>query len=405
MMKVFQINCSASGSTGQIADAIHMGLNNAGNENVFAYGIGRSQHKNTYPISSWLETHVHDQLSKITGMQGYFSAGHTLYLLYLLKKEDPDIIHLHNVHGNYLCLPLLFRYLSKCRAKVVITLHDCWLFTGKCPYYTHVGCERWMADCGDCCQLGIYPKSYWFDRSKKNLKDKKAWMHSIGAKVHLVAVSDWLMGETQKSFLKGFPVSRIYNGIDCDVFHPTDFEEINRKYQLCGKKVILGVASVWDDRKGLRYFQKLADQLVENEIIILVGLSDVQIRDLPGNIIGIQRTENKQELVALYSRADVLFHASAEETFGMVVAEALACGTPAVVFDSTACPEVISQETGICISAGRVDAAHEEIQKILCCDKKQYTYRCVERVAQHFEKTRMVNEYLKLYNHILSEYS
>lgn len=400
-MRVFQVNCSASGSTGQIADAIYMALKAAGEESIFAYGVGKSSHPDTYAISSWLETRVHDQLSKITGMQGYYSVGHTLYLISLIKKEDPDIIHLHNIHGNYLCLPLLFRYLKKSRAKVVITLHDCWLFTGKCPHYTYAGCDRWKEQCGDCCQLGIYPKSYGLDRSKKCLRDKKIWMNSIKEKAWLVTVSDWLLHEVQKSYLRNFSISRIYNGIDCTTFRPEFDDEIDNKYQLTGKKVILGVASVWDDRKGLRHFKKLAEQLKEDEIIVLVGLSNAQIHDLPDKIIGIQRTENKQELVKLYTRANVLFNASMEETFGMVVAEAMACGTPAVVFDATACPEVISPETGICIPTDQEDTLYERIQELLRCGKERYSQNCRQRVAMLLGKDRMVTEYLDLYDKMM----
>ena len=333
-MKVVQINCSSGGSTGNIAKAIHSRLIEEGHDSYIFFGCGVGNKKNIFPISSRGIVRIHSVLSRIIGLHGYFSYFSTRRLIRKIKRIRPDIIQLHNLHGAYLCLPTFFRFLKKNdkygKQKIVITLHDCWLFTGKCPHFTAINCSKWKKQCEKCPQLSIYPRSLFFDWSKKMHRDKKKWLSGF-KNLQVVAVSNWLKNTAKESFLKQYDIKRIYNGIDESVFyHRTNLDEIRRKYGVEGTFVILGVASNWDQRKGLKDFYRLAELLKADEKIILVGLTLSQIEGLPKNIIGITATENQNELAHLYSLANVFVNMSLEETFGLVTAEAMACGTPVI---------------------------------------------------------------------------
>lgn len=348
-MKVVQINCSANGSTGNIAKAIHHKLLEMGEESYIFFGIGTPTEKNMFRVGNDFSLHMHSVLSRNFGKQGYFSLFPTIGMISKLKKIKPDIIHLHNLHGNYLNIPLLFSYLKKSKVKVIITLHDCWLFTGKCPHFTVVGCDKWKENCGNCPQLSIYPRSK-VDTTSKSLSDKKKWLSGFGDRMHIIAVSEWLRKTVMQSYLSQYSVKRIYNGIDSTVFKPIDTTHVRQRYGLGNKYVILGVSSNWNEQKGLNEFLRLSKSLKEDELIVLVGVTEKQIAELPDNMIGIARTESQAELAALYSAADVFVNPSKEETFGLVTAEAMACGTPVIVYDSTACAEIVRENHGVILS-------------------------------------------------------
>lgn len=387
-MKVVQINCSASGSTGNIAKAIHRRLLNDGHESYIFYEAGNATEKNMFRIGNYFELHSHAVLSRNLGRQGYFSHFATVRLIRKLRSICPDVIHLHNLHGSYLNLPMLFRYLKKSPAQILITLHDCWLFTGKCPYFTVAGCEKWKDACGGCTQLDGYPRSK-VDTTKKCLRDKKKWLSGFGDRMKIIAVSDWLRDTAKESFLSQYSIETIHNGINCDIFRPMDAAAVRAKYQLGNKYMILGVASSWDARKGLREFLLLAQTLREDECIVLVGLTQQQIETLPSNVIGITRTENQQELAQLYAAADVFINPSKEETFGLVTAEAMACGTPVIVYDSTACAEIVSEEDGLILQPDGGQCIADAVREM-----RQLPKRNVHRI---FDQERMVEEYVNEY--------
>ena len=389
-MTVVQINCSANGSTGNIAKAIHRSLLSNGYNSYIFFGGGTPTENNMIRIGNYFSLHSHAVLSRNLGKQGYFSIFATIKLIQQLKKIQPDIIHLHNLHGSYLNLPLLFRYLKNSSANIVLTLHDCWLFTGKCPYFTVAGCNKWKESCGNCPQLNIYPRSK-VDTTSKCLLDKKKWLSGFGDRMHIVAVSNWLRDMAKQSYLNQYPINTIYNGIDIEVFRPMNGNVIGEKYGINEDKfVILGVASVWDDRKGLAEFFDLSKKISDSDIIVLVGLSEQQISELPPNIIGIRRTENQTELAQLYSRANIFVNPSKEETFGLVTAEAMACGTPTIVYNSTACAEVID-ETSIALP---IDGKKKLIDAVNEIKAQGYVQ---SELADIFKKESMTGGYISEY--------
>ncbi len=396
-MRVLQINSvCGTGSTGKLAAQISDYLNEQGVENSIAFGFGSCKRPNTFKFGNSLDAHIHSFISRKLCMQGYGSLYTTGKLIRYIKKWKPSIVHLHNIHGHYLNFPMLFRYLEKAECHVVWTFHDCWPMTGKCAYFTEAHCEKWKTQCAQCPQLTTYPDSTR-DRSYQNYLDKKKYFR-LSQKLHIVTVSQWLKETAEASFFFGHDIRCIYNGINHQVFQPVP-GDVRKSLGIGEKFMILGVASVWNSRKGLNKFLDLAKKLDPDSVIVLVGVSEQQKAAFPNNIIGITRTENQQQLAQIYSAADVLVNLSLEETFGLVVAEALACGTPAIVVNSTACPEVVDQDTGIVIEA---DYAHLEtaLQKIRNAGKAVYSQNCISRSRTMFSNKKMQEQYYNLYREL-----
>lgn len=393
-MKVFQVNSvCGTGSTGRIVCDIKQMLKNSGNDCRIAYGRGFFDDPDCVKIENDLVFKAHVFFSRITDRQGFYSTAATRRLVRDIEQFNPDIIHLHNIHGYYLDIRVLFEFLKQYNKPVVWTLHDCWAFTGHCAYFSFAGCEKWKTECGQCPQKSAYPASVLIDNSKKSFNLKKDLFTDID-NLQIVTPSNWLNGVVKESFLKKFPVTTIYNGIDLNVFKPlkSDFKSKNG---LSGKKVVLGVANVWEKRKGLYDFIKLSQVLPNDYKIVLVGLSEKQIAALPQNILGISRTENINQLVEIYSAADVYVNTSVEETMGLTTVEALACGTPAVVYNATAVPEMVNEKCGKVVNAGDIDGL---IKAITTIDVKAED--CLLRAAE-FEKDKQYNIYLNLYKNIL----
>lgn len=268
-----------------------------------------------------------------------------------MDNYKPDMIWLHNLHGYYINIKLLFEWLKKHpKIEKRWTLHDCWAFTGHCTYFEMVNCERWKTQCYGCIQKNRYPKSYLLDRSKVNYKKKKGIFTKVENLV-IYTPSGWLANLVKESFLGEYSVEVHYNLIDKSVFKPTP-SEFRNKYSLINKKIILGVANIWDERKGLNDFIQLANQILSNEVIVLVGLTKAQIERLPTNIIGIEKTKNAVELAEIYSAADVFFNPTYEDNYPTVNLEAEACGLPVITYDTGGCRETISDIRSKVISKG-----------------------------------------------------
>ena len=349
-MKIVQINVSNYGSTGSIMNKIHeLGIKNGLDMYAF-YGRGKkSKVKNIKKIGNQFDFFVHTLISRIFDLQGHGSYFSTKKLIKNLKEINPDVIHLHNIHGYYINFKLLFNYLKESGVNVIWTLHDCWAFTGHCSYFDKVNCNLWKDGCYNCPQKKEYPKSIIFDRSRKNFNEKKIIFNMLDKeKLTIVTPSIWLKNLVKQSFLSSYEVKVINNDIDNSIFKPTisDYRKINN---LENKKLILGVANVWDDRKGYDFFIKLSKIISDDYKIILVGLNDKQISDLPSNIIGIKRTSSKKELAELYTTVDVFFNPTKEENYPTVNLEAQACGTPVITFNSGGCKETLFNSNSIVI--------------------------------------------------------
>ena len=392
-MKVLQINSVCGyGSTGRIATDIADMLHENGHECRIAYGRGNAPEKYkgiSYRIGSDWSTRLHGVGTRLLDSHGFFSKAATKAFLKWMDEYDPDLIHLHNIHGYYLNVEILFEYLKKAGKPVVWTLHDCWAITGHCAYFSAAGCEQWKTKCKRCSQLKSYPATVNPHNVGINyVKKKEIFTHVPN--MTLVVPSFWLASVIKDSFLQNYPVQVIYNGLDLDIFKPrtSNFRSENNLEE---KTVILGVASVWEERKGLNDFLKLNEYLDEKFKIVLVGLNDKQIKELPDSIIKIKRTNSPQELAEIYSSADVYVNPSVEETMGLTTAEALACGTPVIVYDKTAVPEVPDASCGIVVQCspqniwealGRINLSKES---------------CLDR-AQLFDKKSRYQEYLQVYH-------
>jgi glycosyltransferase involved in cell wall biosynthesis len=343
-MKILQINTVCGrGSTGRIVLDIHKTLLQMGYESYVAYGRPPAiSCPEAIRIGSKLDLYSHVLLTRLFDLHGFGSKRPTIKFLKKVEQIDSDIIHLHNVHGYYINVELLFNYLKESSRPVVWTLHDCWPFTGHCTHFNYVGCEKWKAGCFKCPQKKRYPASYFLDNSEKNYEMKKQLFTGLKRMI-IVTPSRWLANLVKESFLKEYPVEVIPNGIDTNLFKPTP-GDFRRRYNLEGKFVILGVANVWEERKGLKYFFEFSKLLREDEIIVLVGLNKKQIEILPKNIIGIPKTNSPVELAQIYSSADVFLNPTLEENYPTVNLEAQACGSYVITFDSGGCRETILEE-------------------------------------------------------------
>lgn len=400
MPTLLQINTVAGfSSTARIAEdiggkAISMGWNS-----YIAYGRQKkTSESNLIKIGTEVDVKLHGIQTRLFDNHGLASTIPTKKFLKEIKRINPDIIHLHNIHGYYLNYKILFDYLSQIDTPVVWTLHDCWAYTGHCAHYTFSGCYKWKHICGDCPQKSIYPASICRDRSMGNFLDKKKSFTSVKNMI-IVPVSNWLANEVKESFLNEYPINVIYNGVDTNIFSP--LPNVKKELGLENKFVILGVSSVWNERKGFDDFKYLASFLADDEVIVLVGLSEKQIAELPPNIIGIQKTVDVIHLVKLYSSADLYVSFSIEETFGLTVVESLSCGTPALVYNSTACPEIISEETGFVVEPHNMEVVRTVIGKIKNNSKENYIKHCRKRAMKHFNKEERWSDYLKLYNDLI----
>ena len=352
-MKYLFINSVAGfGSTGRIAADQCRHLMKEGHHCVLAFGREKANCDDipTVQIGSSLDVKLHALRCRLLDDHGFGSRAATRKFLQWVRQYDPDVIWLHNIHGYYIHIGELFSYLKTCGKEIRWTLHDCWAFTGHCAYFDMVGCEKWKSGCHHCPQKGAYPASVGLDGSRRNYEKKKRLFTGI-SNLSLRVPSQWLKKRVEAGFLREYPVEVVYNTIDRTVFRPAP-GDFRKKHGLEGKKILLGVASVWDARKGLADFAQLAGMLDDTFRIVLIGLTEAQIASVPENILGLSRTNSLEELVQAYSEADLFLNPSAEETFGMTTLEALSCGTQAVVYRDTACEEIAEQFGGLVVSRG-----------------------------------------------------
>lgn len=395
-MRVLQINTVyGTKSTGRTCVEVEKALQIAGYECYTAYGNGYSDIRYAYRIGSKIEYYIHNIMARITGLQGYFSIFATIRFIRYIENLDPDIIHLRNLHANYLNLPLFFRYLKSLNKPVILNLHDCWAFTGKCTHYTDIHCAKWQSQCSNCPAIHDYPQSLFFDRTKKLYKDKKKWFNNI-KNLTVIGVSKWTSEQAKMSFLSNRNILTIYNWINRDVFYPRKESDL-KEYQIDESKfIILGVSSTWI--KGSPKYEDfiMLSKLIPSEMqIVLIGQTDSC--NFPQNIKCIPFVKDINELAKLYSTTSVYVHLSTEDTFGKVVAEALACGTPAIVYDSTALPELIEDGCGYIVKPRDVHGVLKSIIKIKENGKSIYANKCITNVANNFDYSKNISKLIELY--------
>lgn len=349
------INTVPNGSTGGIMMKEHRELLAAGEESYAFWGRGReAENPNEMKFASDVEVKLDVLQTRIDGKAGFHSKAPTKRLLARLDEIKPDVVHLHNLHGYFVNVQMLFEWLAKHDCRVEWTLHDCWAFTGHCAHFSYVKCAQWKDRCAyskPCSQLNTYPKTYSKVSCSWNFEQKKRVFNLVPAeRMKLITPSQWLANLVGESFLKGYPIEVRHNTIDTSVFKPTpsDFRE---RYNIGNRFMILGVASSWTERKGLADFVRLAGELDSGKFaIVLVGLSEKQIKEMPEGIVGLTRTDSCEELAGIYSTADVFFNPTKEDNFPTVNLEAEACGTAVVTYDTGGCAETVQHDGSYVVS-------------------------------------------------------
>lgn len=401
MPRLLEINvASNNGSTGRIAESIGLLSQTNGWECFIAHGsrYSRRTSLDDLSIGSIYTESLHYLKSFFFDSHGLGSVAPTKKLIDTIKNIKPAIVHLHNIHGYYINYDILFTALKELNIPVVWTLHDCWSFTGHCTYFDIIQCEKWKVKCDRCPQRNSYPKSL-IDRSSRNFNLKKKLFTSV-ERMAIVPVSEWLSGLVSNSYLKDYPRYVIHNGIDLSVFHPSE-ESIKDRLGYRGKKIVLGVADGFGDRKGLGDFITLRKILPSDYEIVLIGVSDSDKKRLPETILAIPKTESQKVLVDYYSAADVFINPTYEDNFPTTNIEALACGTPVITYATGGSPEAIDSNTGRIVEKGNVVMLRDKIVD-LCNDmNSEISSLCRRRVELFFDKDKCYHPYMELFNSLL----
>lgn len=401
-MKILQVNTVIRGSSvGRIMADLYEVTKASGNEARVA--VGRKPFPEGYEgilIGNKNDFYRHVLKNFLQGEAGFGSAAVTQKFLSWVDEEKPDLIHLHNIHGFYLQVEMLFEYIKKKNLPVVWTLHDCWSFTGHCAYYDYAACDKWKSGCSDCIHHAkVYPYALFKDNSKASyVRKRKAF---CGVKnLTVVTPSKWLKGQVEQSFLKEYPVRVIPNGVDLSLFEPKQATAAGSD----GTKRILGVANIWELRKGLVYFEKLAQDLPDDYKVELIGVSKKQQKELQkkygSKIIARSRTADAKELAEAYRNASVFVNATLEDNFPTTNLEALACGTPVVTYATGGSGEAVTEKTGIVVQRADYDALLKAVRE--AADGRFEPSECRKR-AEAFDKNIRYQEYLHLYEEVLGK--
>lgn len=396
-MKVVQINVTYGNadSTGRNVKELHDYLLDNG---VDSYVYAAKANDNTVVddrvrfFSSGLDRTIHAFLSRLTGLQGYFSWHLTRKLVSELLRLKPDVVLLHVLHSNCINFPILCRYLAENDIPTILVLHDCWYFTGHCCHFTQNNCVKWQQNCCYCQQIHEWNKSWFFDTAAKCLRDKKKWFEQI-SHLGVVGVSDWITGEVRKSILsQAALITRIYNWIDLETFKPQDTSSLRAEMNIdADKKVLLGVASLWNERKGLKEILSAADAIPDAQFIMIGKMPDGI--EVPRNVRCVGIVKEPQTLAQYYAMADVFLNPSIQETFGKTTAEALSCGTPVVVYKTTACTELVGENCGKVIESMNVADYTFGVREFLKEGKK--SNHCREFAVANFNYRQLCGEYVK----------
>lgn len=386
-----------TGSTGRICTDIAAALESDGNDVKIAFGrnadiVPAQYNKYAVRIGNDIDLKIHGLITRAFDATGFGSMRATRRFIHWIYQFDPDIIHLHNLHGYYINIDLLFSCLKQLNKPVVWTLHDVWPFTGHSAYCDAVGCSKWKNGCENCPQMKVYPKSY-VDRSKRNWERKRNIFCGV-TNLTIVTPSKWLAELVEDSFLNEYPVKVINNGIDTGKFHKVS-THLRSDLRLQRKKILLSVATVWNDLKGLSDFERLADLLGENYKIILVGgMTNSQEKELPESILHIRRTQDVNEMVELYNTADIYLNLTYCDTYPTVNLEAASCGTPVITYAVGGSTESAEMFGGISVRRGDVEAVAHAV-------RESERLKMVIPADYDLDKKRAIKEYIGLYRGVL----
>lgn len=407
MKRLLQINpvLRVNTSTGRIMQEIGELAMQNGWESYIAYSRGRDGIKpcrsQLISVGNRWSVAWHGLETRFLDRHGLASDSATRRFVKQVKELNPDVIHIHNIHGYFLNYKILFDFLAKSGIPVVWTIHDCWLYTGHCYYYSFVGCNKWQTGCHHCSQKREFPASWLFDRSRQNFIDKKeAFTQLATDQLTIVPVSEWIMGEMRQSFLKEYRFQVIHNGINTDVFTVCDSIRVRTRYGLGNKHILLGIASIWSREKGWFDFMELAKLLRDDEVIVLVGVKPEAKKQLPANIVGIARTENVGQLAELYSAADAFINPTWQDNYPTVNLEAIACGTPVITYRTGGSIEAVTEKTGLVVDQGDVEGLLNAFRMVVRRGKEYYEKQCREYALAHFRKEDRYQEYLDLYQRL-----
>ena len=405
-MKIVQINTTygVSDSTGRTSQEMHRWISEHKISSiVYCVTVNDGSHdKGVYYFSGQRQQKIHGLLSRVTGLQGYFSFLPTVKLIKCLYLEKPSVVILRVLHSNCLNFPLLFRFLSKNKIATVMMTHDCWYMTGHCMSPAFFQCEKWQTVCKKCPAIHMYNPSWFFDTSKKCFLDKKKWFSSL-SNLAVVGVSDWATELVKMSMLQNAKIiRRIYNWIDIDIFKPVENKALRHSYQYSDTKpLLLGVASKWSEAKGLQVIIKVAKEMPDVQII-LIGFCKKD-NTMPENIKLIGEVSDIRKLADYYAMADIFLNPSLYETFGKTTAEAISCGTPVVAYRTTACLELVGDKHGVAVEIGNEEKFILAIKEILKKGKQGFSLDCRRFAEKEFSKEANIKKYLELIDELVEQ--
>jgi putative colanic acid biosynthesis glycosyltransferase len=394
-MRILQINVTVnSGSTGRIAEEIGNVLLENNHESYIAFGRGIGiSNSHLIRIGNKLDNYIHGAKTLLTDKHCFYSKSATKKLIEQIKVIKPDAICLHNLHGYYIQIEVLFDFLKETQIPVLWTLFDAWSFTGHCTYFDDIDCKKWQSHCNNCPKHKNYPSS-WVDNSYANFEEKKRIFNSIN-KMEIVTHSGWLESLVKNSFLKDFKVHVTPSAINLQQFKPTN-SKLREKYALKNKKVLLGCASIWTNRKGYADFIHLSEKIDDEFIIVMIGLNAKEIKGLPKKIIGLQRTESIVELAQWYSLAYAFVNPTSQDNFPTTNLEALACGTPVITYNTGGSPEAIDNKTGFVVEKGNIQGIMDSLNQLATLNKEDISAACRLRAELLFDKRTRYLDYLNI---------
>lgn len=400
-MRVLQINSVVnSGSTGRITEEIGQVLLAKGHDSYIAFGRGkRPSQSKLIRIGGRGDIYLHVLFARLFDKDGLGSVIATRHLIQSIEEIKPDIIGLHNLHGYYLNYRLLFEYSQLKQIPILWTIYDCWAFTGHCTYFDDIDCVKWRKQCFNCPKYKNYPTA-WFDHSARNFSIKKA-LFTKSNKINLLVHSHWLAKLLKQSFLAELPIYVQPSGIDLDVFSP----HVNKSYKFLEnseKKIVLGCANIWTERKGLDDMIQLSSLLSDDFQVILIGLNKKQIDKLPNRIIGYERTESTAQLAAFYSKSIVFVNPTYQDNFPTTNIEALACGTPVVTYNTGGSPEAVDENTGRVVQKGDIHGLANAIFDLQQMDRETLRQACRKRAEEQFDKNKQYSKYLNIYKQLVN---